>query len=84
MANGKNLYVLPVNENGEILCYYCLIDPIEDTSCIWFLLRDSLGNAEMLSHGICEQNDVDLMLHSLRTDLSLGDVVYEWTNETIH
>lgn len=82
--DSKNLYVLPVIENEEVLCYYCLVDPGEDTSCVWLLLRDGPGYAEMLSHGVCEQSDVDLMLHSLRTDLSLGDVVYEWTNATIH
>lgn len=84
MTGGKNLYVLPVVENGELLRYYCLVDPIEGASCAWLLLRDSNVNTEMLSHGICEQSDVALMLHSFRADLSLGSESYEWTNATIH
>jgi hypothetical protein len=82
--DSKNLYVLPVVENGEALCYYCLIRPIESTHCIWFLLRNGARAIELLSHGVCGHVDVDLMLDSFRTDLSLNCEPQEWTKTAIH
>ncbi len=82
MSDGKNLYTLPVIENGKVRSYYCLVRAIE-THCEWMLMREG-PESELLSHGICEPDDVVLMLGALQADLALGKKVFEWTRETIH
>lgn len=79
MVNSQNLYVLPVAENGEMLSYYCLVSPVIN-GCTWILLRDE----ELLSYGVCDSGDVDLMLDSLRADLALSEEGQEWATTMIH
>jgi hypothetical protein len=80
MVNSRNLYVLsPVIENGGALSYYCLVR-LENVDCSWMLMRDD----ELLCHGVCDRNDVDLMLGSLSMDLSLSGGNREWATATIH
>lgn len=79
MINSRNLYVLPVIENGQALSYYCLVS-LMIGGCTWVLLRDE----ELLSHGVCNTDDVGLMLDSLRIDLSLSGGSQEWATKTIH
>ncbi len=80
MVNSRNLYVLsPVIENGEILSYYCLVSLV-NVDCNWMLMRDD----ELLCHGVCDRNDVGLMLNSLSTDLSLSGGSRKWATATIH
>jgi hypothetical protein len=79
MVNSRNLYVLsPVIENGEALSYYCLVS-LAHADCNWMLMRDD----ELLCHGVCDRNDVGLMLDSLCTDLSLSGGNQEWETATI-
>jgi len=75
----RNLYVLPVIENGKAFSYYCLVSLV-DIDCRWMLMR----NDEFLSHGVCGIDDVSLMLDSLRTDLYLSEEGRDWATATIH
>ena len=77
--DSRNLYVLPVIENGEASSYYCLVS-LMSGGCSWVLLRDE----ELLCHGVCDIDDVGLMLDSLRMDLSLSGGSQEWVTTTIH
>ena len=79
MVYSRNLYVLPVIENGEALSYYCLVNPV-NSGCNWMLMRED----ELLSHGVCDMDDIGLMLDSLRTDLSMSGGTQEWATATIH
>ena len=79
MVNSRNLYVLsPVIENGEALSYYCVVS-LANADCNWMLMRDD----ELLCHGVCDRNDVGLMLDSLSADLSLAGGSQEWATATI-
>jgi hypothetical protein len=80
MVTSRNLYVLsPIIENGEAFSYYCIVS-LENSDCNWMLVR----NDEMLCHGVCDKNDIGLMLDSLSTDLSLSGGSQEWATATIH
>jgi hypothetical protein len=73
----KTLYALPVKENGKSFNYHCLVSKIDAPTCSWVLVR----GGEILSSGLVEDDDVDLMLGALRTDLNGRS---EWQNCTIH
>ncbi len=80
MIISQNLYVLsPVIENGKVLSYYCLVNLV-NVDCDWVLMRDD----ELLCHGVCDRDDIGLMLDSLCTDLSLSGGNREWATATIH
>jgi hypothetical protein len=79
---GRNLYTLPVLENGTSFRYYCLVSELDDglqasPVCTWILLKDHF----MLSQGLCEKEDVPLMLEALRADLKGFS---DWHTVTIH
>jgi len=73
----KNIYALPVRENGGNSSYYCLVMSSGTPTYSWVLIR---GN-DLLSTGVCADTDVDLMLDALRVDL---DDTSEWSPRTIH
>ena len=79
MVTSRNLYVLsPIPENGEVLSYYCLVN-LANVDCSWVLMRED----ELLCHGVCDRDDVGLMLDSLCADLSLSGGNREWATATI-
>ena len=73
----KNLYALPVEENGRAFSYHCLVSRVATPTCAWVLVR----GGDVLSSGLVEDDDVELMLKALRADLNGRS---EWQNCTIH
>ena len=73
----KNLYALPVMENGRAFNYHCLVSKIDTPTCSWALVR----GGDVLSTGLVEDVDVDIMLGALRADLNGRS---EWQICTIH
>ncbi len=73
----KNLYALPVKENGRVFSYHCLVSRLDTPTCTWTLVR----GGDVLSSGLVEDDDVVLMLEALRTDLNGRS---KWKNCTLH
>jgi hypothetical protein len=73
----KQLYALPVKENGRSFSYYCLVTSVDTTTRFWALVR----GGDILSTGVIEDDDVDLMLKALHTDLNGRS---EWRPTTLH
>ena len=73
----KNLYALPVEENGRVFSYYCMVSRLAAPTYTWALVR----GGSVLSTGLVEDDDVALMLEALRADLNGRS---EWKSCTIH
>lgn len=74
---GKNLYSLPVTENGITCNYHCLVVSAFAPTCSWVLVR----GGTVLSTGVVEDEDIGVMLKALQTDLNGQSA---WKKQTLH
>jgi len=77
--DGKSIYTLPVIENGKPGLYHCVFNAISDyiPAFNWFLLKGK----NILSQGVCGEEDMITMLQVLRSDLK---GIEDWYEEIIH